>query len=60
MPDVAFGGAFLVRRAESFCARPNPANDSRHPQRLRWRQPSAYIERYVHRTTYGLDESHSL
>jgi len=30
MPDVAFGGAFVVGRAESFCARPKPADDSRH------------------------------
>jgi hypothetical protein len=26
MPDVAFGGAFMVGRAEFFCARPNTAD----------------------------------
>ena len=54
MPDVAFGGAFTVGRAESFCAWPNPADDSRH------RSGSACVSECVHRTTYGLDESHSL
>jgi hypothetical protein len=54
MPDVAFGGAVLVGRAESFCARPNPADDSRH------RSGSACVSECVHRTIYGLDESHSL
>jgi hypothetical protein len=54
MPDVAFGGAFLVGRAESFCARPNTADDSRH------RSGSACVSERLHRTIYGLDESHSL
>jgi hypothetical protein len=38
MPDVAFGGAFLVGRVESFCARPNPADDFASSQWLRLRQ----------------------
>ena len=54
MPDVAFGGAFVVGRAESFCARPKPADDSRH------RRGSACVSECVHRTIYGLNEGHSL
>jgi hypothetical protein len=54
MPDVTFGGAYLVGRAESFCARPNTEDDSRH------RSGSACVCECVHRTIYGLDESHSL
>jgi len=54
MPDVAFGGAVLVGRAESFCAQPNPADDSRH------RNGSACVSECVHRTIYGLDENLSL
>jgi hypothetical protein len=42
---VVFGGAVLVGRAE---------DDSRH------RSGSACVSECVHRTIYGLDESHSL
>jgi len=38
MADVAFGGAFVAGRAESFCARPKQADDSRHRIGLRLRQ----------------------
>jgi hypothetical protein len=33
MPDVTFGGAFLVGRAESFCARPTTADGARSSPR---------------------------
>jgi hypothetical protein len=36
------------------CARPNPADDSGH------RNGSACVSECVHRTIYGMDESHSL
>ena len=57
MPDVAFGGAVLVGRAESFCAWPNPADDSCQIAVAPLASASAYIERYINKCLALMNKS---
>jgi hypothetical protein len=54
MPDVALAAPSWLAARSFFCARPNPADDSRH------RSGAACVSECVHRTIYGLNEGHSL
>ena len=54
MFDVALAAPSWLAARSFFCARPNPADDSRH------RSGAACVSECVHRTIYGLNEGHSL